>query len=103
MFFRHRYTTKSHTLKSYIRIVLADAGSITSTMLNYHDSGCLGYQELVFLNGETTKQIRVEIVDDEIPEPDETFEVILSNPKNGLTLGTPSRGRIMLAWYQPLT
>jgi len=50
-------------------------------------------QELVFLNGANTKQIQIEIINDDIPEPDETFEVILSNPKNGLVLGTPSRGK----------
>ena len=49
-------------------------------------------QELVFLNGDRTKSINIEIVNDDLPEPDEVFEVILSNPKNGLVLGTPSRG-----------
>ena len=46
------------------------------------------------MNKEDRKEIVIEIVNDDIPEPDETFEVILSNPKNGLELGTPSRG-----WY----
>ena len=47
---------------------------------------------LTFLNGERTKQIGIVIVNDNIPEPDETFEVVLSNPTNGLVLGSPSRG-----------
>ena len=46
----------------------------------------------MFLNEEDRKQIVIEIINDDLPEPDETFEVILSNPKNGLELGTPSRG-----------
>ncbi|XP_052793587.1 adhesion G-protein coupled receptor V1-like [Mya arenaria] len=53
-------------------------------------------EEIVFLNGETSKQILIEIIDDEIPEPDETFEVILSNAKNGLRLGTPSRATVTI-------
>ena len=44
------------------------------------------------MNTEDRKQIVIEIVNDDLPEPDESFEVILSNPKNGLELGTPSRG-----------
>ena len=47
---------------------------------------------MIFANGEESKEIVIEIIDDQLPEPDESFEVILSNPKNGLELGTPSRG-----------
>ena len=49
----------------------------------------------MFLNGEGRKQIMIEIINDDLPEPDEIFEVILSNPKNGLELGSPSRGIIL--------
>ena len=51
------------------------------------------------MNKEDRKEIVIEIINDKEPEPDETFEVILSNPKNGLKLGTPSRGRYK---YLPL-
>ena len=47
---------------------------------------------MIFANGEESKEIVIEIIDDQQPEPDESFEVILSNPKSGLELGTPSRG-----------
>ncbi|KAL4228132.1 hypothetical protein ACF0H5_013567 [Mactra antiquata] len=53
-------------------------------------------QEIIFLNGEKTKQINIEIINDDIPEPDEVFEVILSNPKNGLVLGTPNRATVTI-------
>jgi len=36
----------------------------------------------------------VEILDDLEPEPNEEFEIVLASPKNGLSLGSPSRGII---------
>ena len=48
----------------------------------------------MFTNGEERKYIMIEIYNDDVAEPDETFEVILANPKNGAILGTPSRGII---------
>uniref|UniRef100_A0A1I8J347 Cadherin domain-containing protein n=1 Tax=Macrostomum lignano TaxID=282301 RepID=A0A1I8J347_9PLAT len=45
---------------------------------------------LVFNPGETEKTIEVLILDDDIPESDEAFQVVLGNPTNGLLLGTPS-------------
>ena len=51
-----------------------------------------GFQEIYFLAGETEKLITVQILDDEHPEPDESFQIILASPQNGLTVGTPSYG-----------
>lgn len=47
---------------------------------------------MTFKKGENRKYILIEINNDDIPEPDEMFEVILANPRNGAILGTPSRG-----------
>lgn len=55
----------------------------------------LNFQELIFLKGEERKYVLIEIYNDNIAEPDETFEVILANPGNGAILGTPSRGEII--------
>lgn len=46
-----------------------------------------------FAPGEMEKIIQVEILDDDIPEPDEVVEIILASPKNGLTLGEPHKGK----------
>ncbi|XP_069137444.1 adhesion G-protein coupled receptor V1-like isoform X2 [Argopecten irradians] len=53
-------------------------------------------QELFFAKGESNKMIILEILDDDIPEPDETFEVILSNPTNGLQMGNESRATVTI-------
>ncbi|KAK3601208.1 hypothetical protein CHS0354_004408 [Potamilus streckersoni] len=53
-------------------------------------------EELLFANGENQKVILVEIINDDIPEPDEMFEVILSNPRNGLVLGSPDRASVTI-------
>ena len=45
---------------------------------------------LVFLNGETTKTFTVALLDDSQPEPTENFNVNLTNPIGGSSLGTPS-------------
>ena len=72
---------------------------------NYNDVGpwmsgeqqnvtAFGVQELVFAPGESEKFIGIEIIDDSLPEPSEQFEVVLSNPRNGATLGEFVRGRV---------
>ncbi len=50
----------------------ADAG------LDYQDSRGI----VLFSSGSTKGKIRLDIIDDEIPEPDETFAVVLSNVRN---------------------
>ena len=50
---------------------------------------------LRFMQGETSKTISIEILDDGVPEPDETFTVTLSNPA-GVALGrAAATGTIM--------
>lgn len=44
-------------------------------------------QVLRFVNGERYKFIEVVILDDPIPEGDEKFQLILTNPSPGLELG----------------
>lgn len=44
--------------------------------------------ELVFQSGENLKTVTLEIIDDEIPEPDESLELVLASPKGGATLGS---------------
>ncbi|XP_030832667.1 adhesion G-protein coupled receptor V1 isoform X3 [Strongylocentrotus purpuratus] len=48
-------------------------------------------QVLVFGDGESRKTVTLDIVNDEIPEDDETLELFLNNPTGGLDLGEPIR------------
>lgn len=45
---------------------------------------------LIFGDGETAKTFNVSLADDQIPEPSETVNVVLSNPIGGTILGVPS-------------
>jgi hypothetical protein len=45
---------------------------------------------LTFINGETTRLFTVDILDDSVDEGDETIMITLSDPKDGVDLGTPS-------------
>ncbi|CAG2257626.1 ADGRV1 [Mytilus edulis] len=53
-------------------------------------------KEVTFKKGENRKYIMIEINNDDTPEPDEMFEVILANPRNGAILGTPSRANVTI-------
>jgi len=51
---------------------------------------------LVFADGETNKTIMIPILGDAIPEPNESFQVILSNPAGGAVLGAPTDIPVMV-------
>lgn len=53
-------------------------------------------QMIHFVDGERHKFIEVQILDDTIPEGDETFQLILANPSAGLELGENITG--LLCW-----
>ena len=40
------------------------------------------------------QNIIIEILEDNIPEPDEVFDIILASPKNGLTVGSPGKRKL---------
>ena len=52
---------------------------------------------LTFLNGETTKTFPVPIINDTMNEPNETFNVSLSNPTGGALLLVPSTATVTIA------
>ncbi|KAI8777860.1 G-protein coupled receptor 98, partial [Biomphalaria glabrata] len=52
--------------------------------------------EIIFQEGESRNSVMITIIDDNEPEPDETFEVILANPSNGALLGQASRARVTI-------
>ncbi len=45
-----------------------------------------------FVPGQSEAEIIVQIFEDDEPEPNEDFEIILASPKGGLTLGFPHKG-----------
>ena len=46
-------------------------------------------RNIIFSAGETSVTVLVDTIDDNIREVDEVFRASLSNPTNGLSLGTP--------------
>ncbi len=46
--------------------------------------------EITFLEGETTKQVPITLIDDRIYEGNERFQVILGNPTGGAVIGDPA-------------
>ncbi len=74
---------------------------------------------LVFEEGETTKTFSVSLLDDTLPEGDETLKLMLGNSKGGAKIGAPAfvtiidaelaclnadihEGKIRLNWCEPL-
>ncbi|CAH1797156.1 unnamed protein product [Owenia fusiformis] len=53
-------------------------------------------RDIEFAAGESEKIVTVRIVDDNEPEPNEMFEIILASPRDGLALGDPSRAVITI-------
>ena len=51
-------------------------------------------QPLVFQDGESRKEVTIQIFEDNTPEDDESLELILNNPQGGLVIGEPGRGKI---------
>ncbi|HSL55717.1 MAG TPA: galactose oxidase-like domain-containing protein [Pyrinomonadaceae bacterium] len=51
---------------------------------------------LTFANGEVTKSIRLNIINDPAVEDDENFQVTLSSPTGGATLGSPSQTNVTI-------
>lgn len=49
-------------------------------------------QVLHFADGERYQNVDITILDDDIPEADETFQLILTNPSPGLELGENTIG-----------
>ncbi len=52
---------------------------------------------VVFADGETNKVVRIGIVADAIPEGDEQFRVLLSNPAGGAALGAVANAVVVIA------
>ncbi len=55
-----------------------------------------GTQTVTFNPGETSKQITITIINDQIFENDETFTVTLSNATNGASIGSPATATVTI-------
>ncbi|WYM00653.1 MAG: Calx-beta domain-containing protein [Gloeotrichia echinulata CP02] len=49
-----------------------------------------------FTNGETSKIVNIPIVDDTIFDPNQTFNITLSNPTNGATIGSQNNATVTI-------
>jgi hypothetical protein len=77
-----------------------DAGSVSVNFATSNDSATAGSDytavsgTLTFAPGETNKTIVVPVLQDSSPEDTELFNVTLSNPSGGATLGQAIRGQV---------
>ncbi len=90
--------------------VTRSGGSASGVSVDYSTGGgtATGDQDyrsaagtLTFGANESSKTIPVTIIDDAIDEPDETFNVSLSNQSPGATLGTPSVAQVTIIDNDP--
>eukprot|EP00058_Branchiostoma_floridae_P024219 XP_002609709.1 hypothetical protein BRAFLDRAFT_102479 [Branchiostoma floridae] len=86
-------------------MVLRDRGTYGDVSVIYYpqnrqaslgDDYFLDTETLFYADGENLHNITVSIFDDDIPEGDEVFEVVLSLPSPGLELGQPSKAIITI-------
>jgi hypothetical protein len=88
-------------------IVTRTNGSAGAVTVNYATANIAGSAEagkdyvaksgqLTFANGETSKQIDVQLTNDSESEPNEYFQIKLSNPTGGATLGQQSSVDILI-------
>ncbi|XP_066273052.1 adhesion G-protein coupled receptor V1-like isoform X1 [Branchiostoma lanceolatum] len=86
-------------------MVLRDRGTYGDVSVIYYpqnrqaslgDDYFLDTETLFYTDGENLHNITVSIFDDDIPEGDEVFEVVLSLPSPGLELGQPSKAIITI-------
>jgi len=77
-----------------VRRIAGTVGAVSVDFETFDDSAIAGQDytstsgTLNFLDGEIYQTIDVEILDDGAPEPNEVFEIHLSNPTGGATLGS---------------
>ncbi|MGG6293067.1 beta strand repeat-containing protein [Leptolyngbya sp. AN02str] len=70
-----------------VTVVVTRAGGTATPGSDFTDGFPI---TVTFAPGETQKQIEIPIVGDTVFEPDETLELVLSNPTGGATLGNQS-------------
>ena len=61
-----------------------------------NDYTSVNWTTLAFADGETSKTVNVTILPDSSVEGDETFTVMLQNPSNGISLGSPSEALVTI-------
>lgn len=66
------------------------------TALHAEDYWGFNPRELVFAIGETSKQVSIQTVDNNVTESDETFEVYLTSPSTNYTIGSSARNIVTI-------
>lgn len=80
-----KYTIVKHCTPHPQYVQMLSPCGITQPVL--HPTATNTLQELVFSPGQLEREINITIIDDAIPEVDESFCVQLSLPEGGATLG----------------
>ena len=70
----------------FVTVHFTTSGGTATSGVDYTDSS----QDLIFDNGVTSQTVQIPIANDSIDELDETINLTLSNPVNGVTLGAQS-------------
>lgn len=98
------------------------AGSVAATIERSGDTGCAASVSYatsdgsanagsdysatsgtaVFAPGETMSQVAIPLLDDDLPEANETLAVTLSNPNTGATLGAPAAATLTITNDDPV-
>ncbi len=76
--------------------VTVDWGTQQNTATVNVDYQGVSWTPLTFADGETSKVVSVNIIQDTLVEGNETFNVLLNNPTGGATLGSPTTAAVTI-------
>uniref|UniRef100_A0A8D3DRH1 Adhesion G-protein coupled receptor V1 n=1 Tax=Scophthalmus maximus TaxID=52904 RepID=A0A8D3DRH1_SCOMX len=91
----------NETIRSLTLVAYRNKGTYGNVSLFFYAQNLeaqqgLDYNTLHFVNGERHKFVEVQIIDDDIPEGAERFQLILSEPSPGLELGVNTTATVTI-------
>jgi len=95
------------TLVIAVNRINGDFGEATVDISSSENSALSGVdfqalnQTVIFADGETSKEVSVSMIDDQVFEGDETFNLILANPSDRSNLDTPTSASVTINEDEP--